>query len=628
MKINALISSHGLIATVVTFICFVIVIEASYPGYLNPDSVAHLEQAAAGSYDDWQSPYPKLILSVIIKTQAGPLGFIVLTNLLIWGSFLGLTLVLRPLFGRWTLLFLVVPLLPGTFNFLGNVHVDVLLVAWLTAAVLSAYIANNLSLTPRIRLIAQLLANIFLVAAFLTRLNVIFAEVPLLLYANHRLGTRRNLALSIAILLTLPILYKTQNILIEARPMTPSDSIKVYNLLALSHYTGENLLPGKWTKEQERKIIQACYSPLQWDTAWYGTCNFIYRELVEQQLWGSRHLTHYWLREILHNPFAYFSVLSANFKQSMFVPQSQRMLYQTPNRWNWKVVDDPPRMFTRLTETYIRSSAIDFLSRPFIFVFLIVTNIVLGFRTRIMRNEEGIFALALLTSGLVYLLTYFPFNVSAEYRYFYWSGFATYLGTLTLLLAQLHTSPTSLIESNKEHKWVRITTLVLAALATALVIFPFRAPVERFIIRILPLEERLVVVRGIHNAATPKWKLKDPFEGEINAPGWIAQNKGAYRANPPPFTEMVAKLETLSQDIEIHFDVGPNFGKVLIEGNDFSSIVDTRGDIPGNKIIVIPAEPIQPDKVQRLTTRNLVNATLIFLVLLLLLVRLSVSPVR
>ena len=189
------------------------------------------------------------------------------------------------------------------------------------------------------------------------------------------------------------------------------DSIKVYNLLGLSHYERRNLFPGEWSEPQSRDIVNACYSPMQWDTAWTGQCGFIYAELQRQQLWGSSQLTRAWLREIFSHPDGYFSVLAATFKKSMFEPFS-RVRHQTPNPWNWQVAVNPPRLTTKLAQRYIRSEFNDQVGRPWVFAVLSALGIVLLFRTRVVASEEGRFALAILISGLGYLLTYFVFNVS------------------------------------------------------------------------------------------------------------------------------------------------------------------------------------------------------------------------
>jgi hypothetical protein len=295
---------------------FAFVLHASYPGYLNPDSVSQLKQVMNGAYDDWQSPFLKLLWSVLVKLIPGPVGFIVLNNVLIWGAILALALAMRRFIGAWSILLVAVPFFPGVFNFLGNVHVDAMLAAWLLAAASTAYISRRENVSERMRLVLQILANLFIIAAFLTRLNVIFSLVPLLLYANARLGLRRNLLLCLALIVAMPVLNMLQNKILEVTPLSAADSIKVYNLLALSYYERRNLFPGEWTESQSRDIVNACYSPVQWDTAWTGQCGFIYAELQRQQLWGSPQLTRAWLREIFGHRGAYFSMLAATFKKA------------------------------------------------------------------------------------------------------------------------------------------------------------------------------------------------------------------------------------------------------------------------------------------------------------------------
>ena len=210
----------------------------------------------------------------------------------------------------------------------------------------------------------------------------------------------------VALIVAMPVLNTLQNKILEVTSSSAADSIKVYNLLALSYHEHRNLFPGEWTEPQSREIVNACYSPVQWDTAWTGQCGFIYTELQRQQLWGSSQLTRVWLREIFDHPVVYFSALAATFKKSMFRPNSSAMLYNTPNPWNWQVADNPPRPSTYIAQRYI-GSKFNRVGRPLVYVLLSALSIVLLFRMRAVATEEGLFALAILTSGLVYLLTYF-----------------------------------------------------------------------------------------------------------------------------------------------------------------------------------------------------------------------------
>lgn len=600
----------GVASIAITLLGFAFVLHASYPGYLNPDSISQLKQVASGAYNDWHSPFLKLLWSVLVKLIPGPVGFIVLTNVLIWGAILALALAMRRFIGSWFILLVAVPFFPGTFNFLGNAHVDAMLVAWLLAAASTAYISRREHVSARIRLVLQILANLFIIAAFLTRLNAIFSLVPLLLYANARLGLRRNLLLCMALIVAMPVLNTLQNRILEVTSSSAADSIKVYNLLALSYHERRNLFPGEWTEPQSREIVNACYSPVQWDTAWTGQCGFIYTELQRQQLWGSSQLTRVWLREIFDHPVVYFSALAATFKKSMFKPNSSAMLYNTPNPWNWQVADNPPRPSTYIAQRYI-GSKFNRVGRPLVYVLLSALSIVLLFRMRAVATEEGLFALAILTSGLVYLLTYFVFNVSAEYRYFYWCGFAAYIG-LVVALASVG-SRRRAAQDEKPDALLRIPSLLIAALATALVVFPYHLPTERRIVTITPLGPEPVMISGIHNAATPKW-MDQNFEGRIEPMTWVREG-GGYRSTQP-YSPLVAELESLKQDVDVVVVTGPGMGSVTIEGTGFQRRMDTAAAQPGSATVSLPSQAAAMRESLSYSVRNIVMALLLFLVFL------------
>lgn len=604
----------GFASIAIALLGFAFVLHASYPGYLNGDSLHQLKQTFSGQIDDWHSPTVILLWSMLHKLLPGPAGFMVFNNVLIWMAAAILALAMRHRIGAWSILLAAVPLFPGLFNYLGNVHVDAMLVAWLMATACAAYISRRENISARMRLVMWILANLFIVAAFLTRLNAIFCLVPLLLYANARLGLRRNLLLCVVLIVAMPVLYKAQNTVLKVTEGAPSESIKVYNLLALSYYERRNLFPGKWTEQQSRDIVNACYSPVQWDTAWVGRCRFIVDELNWQKLWGNPELTRTWLREVLSHPASYFSVLAATFKRSMFEPNSRAMLYNTPNRWNWEVADNPPRPSTELAQRYIRSEFNDQAGRPWVYASLSALGIVLLFRTRAVASEEGRFALAILASGLIYLLTYFVFNISAEYRYFYWCGFAAYIGLVVALAsasAGLHRR--SARQSEKPDALLRIPSLTIAALATALVAFPYHLPTERRIVTVTPLDLKPVILTGVHNAATPKWMGLN-FEGQVEPMAWVREGAG-YRSIQP-YRPLVVELETLKQDVDVVLATGPGMGAVAVEEAGFYRRLDTSADQTGSTTVSLPPQVGEMHDSLPSPVRNVAMALLFFLIFL------------
>lgn len=182
------------VSVAIAVIGFAFVLHASYPGYPSPDSISQAEQALSGGYHDWHSPFVAVLWALLLGLKMDPTLFIAFNNLLIWAGTLGFALAMKRKFGPGALLLLLVPLLPGTVNFLGNAIVDVLLVSWLMMGTCAAYFSRQDRFTEQTRVRLQIFANLCFAAAFLTRLNAIFALLPLLLYTNARLGLRRNLA--------------------------------------------------------------------------------------------------------------------------------------------------------------------------------------------------------------------------------------------------------------------------------------------------------------------------------------------------------------------------------------------------------------------------------------------------
>lgn len=566
---------------------FAFVLAANYPGYLNGDSRHQLEEAITGHFGDWHSPTVTLIWRGLLNVLPGPVGFITLDNLLIWGALAGLALALRRPLGAWSTALMAVPLLPGTVNYLGHVHVDAMLAAVLLAGVCLAYLARRDGQTPRTQRALQLAANAVIALAFLIRLNAIFGLIPLLLYANGRRGLKRAALVSAAVLACLPVLYSVQNTALGVKPSHPGDSIKVYHLLALSYHDRKNLFPGTWSPEQSRQIVESCYSPVQWDTASpWGQCRFIAETLRAQGLWGSSTLTQAWLATLASRPASHFVMLMPTFRLSMFDPNSRTMLYNVANRWGWAVDDDPPRPATALLRDYVESPFNDRVGRPWVFALLSILGVTLALRRNLHAHAEGQLALAVLLSGLTYLATFFFVSVSAEYRYFYWSGFAAYLGLgLVLLAGRRRPAAGAPPPPGRAAAWVRHASLLLAAFVLAMLVVPFNLLTVKRLISLTPLESKVVGITRIGPNSTPTWMWR-PFEGDISAMTW-AWFGDAYRSAPRT-SPLIIQTDGLRQDLVLHFETGPDRGRVAIDTPGRHLEIDTHAAAAGTLPVTLP----------------------------------------
>lgn len=316
-------------------------------------------------------------------------------------------------------------------------------------------------------------------------------------------------------------------------------------------------------------------------------------------------------------------MLSATFKLSMFEPNSRAMLYKTPNRWDWEVKDNPPRTTTEIAQTYIRSAINDQASRPWLFALLAGSSILLLFRSGAVSMEEGQLALALLSSGMVYLLTYFFFNVSAEYRYFYWVGFASYLGfmiTVLLRVSAAHRTTPANENTSKTHRAIRLSALSLGALGVALAVFPFRLPMDNRTITINPVDGRPVVVISVRNVATPKW-MSEPFQGKIEPAAWSRDHlwQGFNQARAP----VVVELETLRENIEIVLKTGPEMGLANIETQGLQQIVNAQNAQAGTTSVTIGPLSSAGGAHEKSTSLNLPAALLSLMAIFVLMLKLS-----
>jgi hypothetical protein len=566
------------------------ILRASYPGYLNPDSVNQLTQIITGNFNDWQSPFSTLVWAGLTKLIPGPFGFTVFVNLLVWGSFAILNSLLSRRYGYWSLLLLLIPFMPGVINLLGNVHKDVLLVGWLLSASVLGYVVYQQGVSKRKRIVFRLIANVLLIAAFLTRLNAIFAILPLLFYINHGLGWRRNIMHGIVLVLVMPMLHATLQKVTQADRLYPGNSIKTFQLLGLSYIEGKNLLPGDWNDEQARKIVQACHTPVQWDTAaFWGKCGFIHNTLRRQKIWDSGELTDAWIKEVLNNPQGLFTIMSATFHKSLYDPNSRSMFYNPEKSalFDWEVKLNPPRITTKLVQDYVSSKINDRLGRPFVFAIITIIALVLLTCRRSMLTEDGLFALTVLSSGLLNLISYFLVNVSAEYRYFYWSGFTANLGMVITIMSIVIHHRRGLIASRSA--WLKPAVFVLLGITIGLLAASKPLPPVNRQLILTPLDESSVAIKILRRASIPNW-MGIRVHGELEFDGWHRDEKGLLYGNISSGS-LTATIPTQGKAIEIEMEATTSGSRVLVESDGFSEVVEFEPSLENSKHLYVWPTP-------------------------------------
>ena len=87
----------------------------------------------------------------------------------------------------------------------------------------------------------------------------------------------------------------------------PLQSIMVFDLGGISHFTGQNQFPVTWTSSESKLLLEGCYRPTEWDIYWrLEPCEFVMRKLEkDEKIFGTRAVVDAWIRAVFRHPIAY-----------------------------------------------------------------------------------------------------------------------------------------------------------------------------------------------------------------------------------------------------------------------------------------------------------------------------------
>ena len=93
----------------------------------------------------------------------------------------------------------------------------------------------------------------------------------------------------------------------------PLQSIMVFDLGGISHFSRQNQFPVRWNESETALLLNVCYKPTEWDIYWTRTpCQFVMQKLEkEEKLFGTPAVTNAWVSAIAHHPVAYLEHRSA-----------------------------------------------------------------------------------------------------------------------------------------------------------------------------------------------------------------------------------------------------------------------------------------------------------------------------
>src|SRR6266852_2190985 len=405
-----------------------------YPGILTYDAKFVYEDIAKGVLGDWQSPVMTVLWGAIDPVAPGAGSMFLLIATSYW---LGFGLLAFALARRSTRLALVLPLLalmPPAFVFVGIIWRDMLFAnTWLLAAVI-AFAAAECG--ARLRVPAQILALALCGFGVLLRPNALIAAPILGAYIvwPAQMSLKRTAILFVpavaALLALVQVVYYGA---LGATRQHPLQSIMVFDLGGISHFTRQNQFPVTWSEPEAAQLLNNCYQPTQWDIYWrLEPCDFVMRRLEKEEgLFGMPAITEAWARAVMRHPLAYLRHRAA-FMWNFLAGDNLTMWLDDIEGSTDTVFPDRPA-FLALVALH------DMLKPTPLFrvgSWLLVCIIVCGFAWRRRETPAGAFALGVCGSAAVYVLTFVAVGVASDFRYGYWAVLAGMVGGVVAALGR------------------------------------------------------------------------------------------------------------------------------------------------------------------------------------------------
>ncbi len=397
-----------------------------YPGVMTYDGKYVFEDIAKAVWGDWQSPAMIALWRFINPIAPGSASMFLLIITAYWLAF---GLLAMAFVRRAILLAYLLPLLaltPPAFVFAGIIWRDVLFsVTWLLAGSI-AFIAVDRAAIARLPLHALALA----LCAFgvLLRPNALIAAPLLAVYTlwPREFSWKRT---AIVFLPAMAVFFGLVQVVyygvLGAIRQHPLQSIMVFDLGGISHFSQENQFPVRWNEAETDLLLNVCYKPTEWDIYWTRTpCQFVMHKLEkEEKLFGTPAVTSAWINAITHHPIAYLQHRTG-FMWNFLAGSNLTM-------WLIDIEDTTKIPFPDRTAFVMVKNIHDALKPTPLFragswLLVCMALCVVGWRRR--DRPEGAYIIGVCGSAVVYVATFYAVGVASDFRYGYWAVLASLTG--------------------------------------------------------------------------------------------------------------------------------------------------------------------------------------------------------
>ena len=423
---SALVAAGMLMLLVIVF----------YPGYMSPDSISHLEQATGvARLTDWHPPVMTRLWGFLIRVTGHISSMLIFQLvLLVAAMFMLSILVYRHTRNRaWALSVYVIVLLPNIMNIAGVIWKDVQMAFSLTLAILLIwFIITSKKSLGRIAMCGIVgLALLLILYAGILRHNALFAVLPILFVLPSLLTKRPPVWSGLAsVIIGLVVTIGATIVINQPSEKThPITAVQLDDIVHVANLDGEH--HGRWS--MYKKIHGTCRDKTKDIMNSYIICTTAaQREALKNEHQG---VFNDWLSTIIRHPIKYVSYRLATFSIFIF-PQPERMyIFQPGIEQNQVGAAVKNEYAISGLAAYVKGGAranIPLIFQPWLYLAVLVFIYYKSGRIREQVQRHFIRAVAL--SGLIYIVAYFPMAVAVDYRYIYWSVFATILSGLFMII--------------------------------------------------------------------------------------------------------------------------------------------------------------------------------------------------
>lgn len=427
---------------------------------MTSDSGHQYRQALSFTFNDAHPPIMAWLWAVVMTFKEGPASLFFVFSILYW---LG--------FWLWSVYFsrgankalwsvpIIIGYCPFVLMYSGVLWKDVL--AATTFLCVGALVALRMKGLVSSRS-TFILAFALLLMGGLARYNAALALFPMLaalLYPCVRFRDYRFKNIFVVVIcgaLSLLIAQALLTKVTQPARVAVANYLFLFDLTGISKFSKVNYLPGSWTADESKMIIDSCYQPYRVNNLVWGECKFVFAKIYEEKNL-EKGLLKDWILAIKNNPMAYLQHRIAHVLELY-------SYYNSP--YVWKIQDvssqfgfKPNGLYKtigRLVDIIGTTPVLKYILTIGFWSTVAVVGSIIASVASFRKNRDVQLEQILFYSAALYVLPLIFIGVADDFRYCYWTMIASLLGLVSFWMRRQDSVHNKSVKS--KCVWYRVLT--------------------------------------------------------------------------------------------------------------------------------------------------------------------------